>query len=75
MQECSISGACEILRISWDQADGIKQRAVARGLARKSRQVPEQLCVDEKSARRGHNYLTIVASVDGPQTRVEYVGE
>ena len=31
MLECSISGACEILRISWEEADGIKQRAVRRG--------------------------------------------
>jgi len=26
MLECSISGACAILRMSWDEADGIKQR-------------------------------------------------
>jgi len=32
----SIRGACELLRISWDEADGIKQRAVKRGLARKT---------------------------------------
>src|SRR5664280_2839377 len=33
--ECSISAACGLLGISWDEADGIKQRAVKRGLARK----------------------------------------
>ena len=33
--ECSITGACAILGISWDEADGIKPRAVKRGLARK----------------------------------------
>ena len=31
--ECSVSAACQILGISWAEADGIKQRAVARGLA------------------------------------------
>ena len=31
LQECSISGACGLLRISWDEADRIKQRAVKRG--------------------------------------------
>jgi hypothetical protein len=43
MLECSISGACAILRLSWDEADGIKQRAVKRGLARKTPEVMERL--------------------------------
>ena len=41
MLECSISGACDILKVSWDEADGIKQRAVKRGLARKEPKVME----------------------------------
>ena len=32
MLECSITGACAILGISWNEADGIKQRAVKRGV-------------------------------------------
>jgi transposase len=75
MLECSVSGACQILRISWDEADGIKQRAVKRGLERKAPGVPSHLCVDEKSAARGHNYLTLVASVEEEQTAVEFVAE
>lgn len=75
MLECSIAGACEILRTSWDEADGIKQRAVARGLERKPKKVAQRMCVDEKSAGRGQNYLTIVASLEGPKTCVEYVGQ
>jgi transposase len=75
MRECSIRGACEILRVSWDEADGIKQRAVRRGLARKQPRVMERLCVDEKAMGRGHNYLTLVAHVSGGRTTVEYVGE
>jgi transposase len=75
MLECSISGACQLLRISWDEADGIKQRAVRRGLGRKQPQVMERLCVDEKGMGRGHDYLTIVAHVSGGKTTVEYVGE
>ena len=57
MRECSVSAACDILRISWDEADGIKQRAVQRGLARKEPRVNKQLCVDEKSVARGHQYV------------------
>jgi transposase len=75
MLECSISGACEILRLSWDEADGIKQRAVKRGLARKQPAAMPRLCVDEKGMGHGQNYLTIVAQVSEEQTTVEYVGE
>jgi transposase len=75
MQECSLRGACELLRISWDEADGIKQRAVQRGLARKQPEVMPRLCVDEKGMGQGHNYLTIVARAEAGRTTVEYVGE
>lgn len=76
MQECSVVGAGAILGISWDEADGIKQRAVRRGLARKVPQVMPRLCVDEKSVGVGQQYMTIVAAVTpGVAARVEYVGE
>jgi transposase len=75
MLECSIRGACELLRISWDEADGIKQRAVKRGLARKAPAVMPRLCVDEKGMGHGQDYLTIVAQVTEERTTVEYVGE
>jgi transposase len=75
MLECSIAGACDILRISWDEGDGIKERAVARGLERKPKKVAKRICVDEKSAGRGQNYMTIVASLEEGKTCVEYVGQ
>ena len=73
--ECSISGASQILGISWDEGDGIKQRAVKRGLARKTPTVMPRLCVDEKGMGHGHDYMTIVAQVEKGQTTVQYVGE
>lgn len=73
--ECSITGACAILGVSWDEADGIKQRAVQRGLARKQPTVMPRLCVDEKGMGRGQEYLTIVAQVTADQTTVEGVEE
>ena len=75
MMECSISGSCDLLRISWAEADGIKQRAVKRGLARKLPAVMPRLCVDEKGMGHGQNYLTIVAQVSAERTTVEYVGQ
>ena len=61
MLECSVSAACEILGINWNEANGIKQRAVARGLDRRTAEPMQRLCVDEKSFGRGHDYVTIVA--------------
>ena len=75
MLECSVSGGCDLLRISWDEADGIKQRAVKRGLARKSPVVMPRLCVDEKGMGHGQDYVTIVAQVTEEKTTVEYVGD
>jgi transposase len=58
--ETSITGAATILKISWDEAHHIMERAVARGLARRPHAVPKQLGVDEKSLAKGQRYATIV---------------
>ena len=73
LQECSVSGAARILRISWDEAWGIKERAVARGQARKAPTTLRRIGIDEKAFKRGHHYLTLVVNADEP--RVEYIGE
>ena len=76
LRECSVSAACALLRMSWDEADGIKQRAVARGQRRKQAQPIPRLGVDEKSAGRGQNYVTVVANLaPGQAATVEYVGD
>lgn len=76
LQACSVSAACGLLRISWEEADGIKQRAVRRGLERKRSRPIGQVGVDEKSAGRGQNYVTVVARLDpGQAATVEYVGD
>jgi len=63
MQECSTAASCEILRISWDESDGIKQRAVTRGLGRRKDMPVKRLCIDEKAVGWGHQYVTIVSGV------------
>jgi len=68
--ECSTSAACEHLRISWDEADGIKQRAIERGLRRRKAEALKRLCIDEKAVGWGHSYVTIVSCADGPKARV-----
>src|SRR5262252_1737683 len=39
LRECSLTGAGRLLRITWDEAWGIKGRAVKRGLARRGAEV------------------------------------
>jgi len=74
LQACAASKAGELLKISWDEADGIKQRAVRRGLARREVVDLEYVCIDEKAVGRGHDYVTIVTGVVVGKPRVLYVG-
>jgi transposase len=73
LKETDISGASNILKMSWDECWGIMERAVARGKARKEHQVPALIGVDEKAARKGHSYLTLVYSIQGGT--VEYIAD
>jgi len=66
--DCSIKGACELLDISWDEAAGIKERAVKRGLARRKAEPMPRLCVDEKSFGKGHDYVTVVVQANAKAT-------
>lgn len=67
-----ILSAAQILRISWDEAWHIMDRAVRRGMKKKRRQA-RQIGVDEKTAGRGHDYVTVVN--DLKRSMVEYVGD
>ena len=58
-----IKGAAEILRLSWDEAMHIMERAVARGLAAKQKTVVKHLGVDEKAIAKGHTYLTLACDL------------
>lgn len=70
LRECSAQAACELMRTSWDEADGIKQRAVDRGLARRKDMEIKRVCIDEKAVGWGHDYVTIVSCADGDEARV-----
>jgi transposase len=64
LRQCDVSGATRILRISWEEAWGLLERAVTRGRARKQTRVVRQIGVDEKAAAKGYRYLTLVCDVD-----------
>lgn len=72
--QCStVKGACAIAAISWDEAWGIMQRAVARGQRRKEARPITYIGVDEKAFRKGHRYHTVVCDLE--RSTVEFVAE
>lgn len=73
MSECSLSAASRLLGLSWDQANGIMERAVRRGLARRELSPAEHLGVDETSFQRRHEYVTVV--LDQSQGTVLHVAD
>lgn len=73
LRECAVQGGAELLRITWDEAWGIKARAVTRGLARRQAEVVAHLGVDEKAIAKRHRYLTVVADLD--RSRVLYLAD
>ncbi len=75
LQACAASRSGELLKISWDEADGIKQRAVLRGLSRRQVVGLEYVCVDEKAVGHGHDYVTIVTGLVERKPVVLYVGD
>ena len=73
LRECSVTGAGRLLRVTWDEAWGIKGRAVKRGLGRRQREVVAHIGVDEKAIAKRHRYLTVVADLDA--SRVLYLAD
>jgi transposase len=73
MREVGRSAVARRMNLTWDQADGIMQRAVQRGLKRRENQVVARIGVDEKSFQRRHEYVTTVCDLD--RGHVLYVGD
>ena len=64
LQDSPISAVAENFGLSWDEVDGIMQRAVKRGLSRRKKQKVKNLGVDETSYQKGHKYSTIILDKD-----------
>jgi transposase len=62
--QADVLGGAGLLRISWDEAWHLMERAVARGRQAKPRRVMARLGVDEKAASKGHRYVTLVFDLD-----------
>ena len=59
----SQTGVAKQLRLSFDQVHSIMQRAVERGLARREERSTKYVGIDEKSMKKGHNYMTVVSDL------------
>jgi len=60
MKVASLSDVSKHLDISWDEAWGILERAVERGLARREEYPVQELAVDETSFQKRHEYVTVL---------------
>jgi len=73
LKEASIQAVARQLSLSWNAIAGIMQRAVKRGLARRTLETPTRIGVDETSFRKGHDYVTVVT--DQPRGQVLHVAD
>jgi transposase len=73
LKETSVTGAMRLLRLTWDEAWNIMDRAVERGLLAKENRIPEVIGIDEKAIAKGHEYFTLVCDLN--RKAVEYVAE
>lgn len=73
LRETDVLGAGRILRLSWDEAWHIMERAVARGQLAKPARVTPYIGVDEKAVASGQNYITVVSDLVG--NTVEHISD
>ena len=67
--------ACKLLRIGWEGAQRIMERGVKRGLERRGEVKLKYAGMDEKSFKRGQNYISLLNDIDAGQSRVIEVVE
>lgn len=60
LKVATVNAVSERMKISWDEAWGIMERAVSRGLARREDTPIEELAIDETSFQKRHEYVTVL---------------
>lgn len=69
----SIKKAAETLKITWDEAWHLMERAVLRGRVANWAGLPWQIGIDEKAIAKDHRYMALVCDLE--EVSVEYIGE
>ncbi len=72
LRATSVLAVSRQLGLGWKAIDGIKARAVSRGLFRREDYKPVHVCVDETSFRKRHDDVTVVSDVT--TGTVQFVG-
>jgi len=67
LKEATPTAVARRLGLTWDEARGIQERAVRRGLARRSHEPVARIGIDEKSFLKHHQYVSIVVDLDEPR--------
>ena len=58
----NVKSAAQLIGLDWDSVHSIMERAVERGLERRELEAIDYVGIDEKSFRRGHNYVSLLRS-------------
>jgi transposase len=61
----NVKRAAELLNLDWQTTHKIMDRAVQRGLARRSLEAVRYVGLDEKSFGQGHSYVSVMTDIDG----------
>ncbi len=64
LRDASIHGVAWQMDMSWDEVNGVMQRAVRRGLKRRKLDPPTRIGVDETSFAKRYEYVTVVSDLD-----------
>jgi transposase len=73
LKEATPTAVARRLSLSWDEARGIQERAVRRGLARRTSAPVARIGIDEKSFLKRHQYVSVVVDLD--ERRVLHVAD
>ena len=60
----STQDAAQLLNLNWHQIQSIMDKAVARGLERREAEEVAWIGMDEKSFRKGHNYISVINDLE-----------
>jgi transposase len=71
--EANISAVSNCMRLTWDEIDGVRRRAVKRGLERRELEDIRRVGVDETSFQKRHEYVTVVSDLE--RGRVLFVAD
>jgi transposase len=73
LKATNVKQGAALLRLTWDEAWHLMERAVSRGRSAKGAAIPALIGVYEKAIAKGHRYMTLVC--DLKEATVEYIGD